>query len=415
MAEIHHHPAAAVRIGAGHARGTHLAPASVMRSTNARRLAPTALLLAALALLAAPVQAQLIPADQPALDCAALDPRHEGGDTTGFELLAAQAWRQCLGSNLALVEEIARARLTIVDADERAKAEKALAKRFKRLGKNLEAVGSTLDIAIANVMLFGRPDIVNLLKKLLPRLVDVRAFGLRSYRETFTHVLRAMLIARNDIEKAFDDDLQLLADTPGSEDTKSGQKALKLYALALVVFADVAGREAALAAIDFSTVSEDQLAPDPDRKGLVKDVVKDIAAGVAVVQKILIKFQKAVDKALLEAVELEGTKKIVFHELPSADPNPTSPGTPITFSTRAQFPGEEWIGFLWEFGDGTQAGGNATIVFTPDARTHTVMHSYPAPGDYRVRCTVFHGFKSGFFGVGEYKFTRSATFLVRIE
>jgi hypothetical protein len=46
---------------------------------------------------------------------------------------------------------------------------------------------------------------------------------------------------------------------------------------------------------------------------------------------------------------------------------------------------------------------------------HEVQHAYAAPGDYTVRCTVFHGFKSGTFGVGPYKFVRTATFIVRVE
>ena len=86
-------------------------------------------------------------------------------------------------------------------------------------------------------------------------------------------------------------------------------------------------------------------------------------------------------------------------------------GDQVIFEVSASFPGEEWIAFNWNFGDGESGTGfpiNGQAVSTQ--RTHV----FTKPGVYKVVCTAWHGWKSGQFGVGPYKFRRSKAVKVTV-
>ncbi len=89
--------------------------------------------------------------------------------------------------------------------------------------------------------------------------------------------------------------------------------------------------------------------------------------------------------------------------------DPTA-GKPVDFRASAVFPGEEWIGFQWDFGDGVTGGG----ITYQSSVTSEVSHVFTTPGTHRVLCTAYHGFKSGVFGEGPFKYRMSRTVSVKV-
>ena len=94
---------------------------------------------------------------------------------------------------------------------------------------------------------------------------------------------------------------------------------------------------------------------------------------------------------------------------PTAFPNPATVNQEVTFSAEAAFPGEEWLIFDWDFGPESNQSGQK---FGRGPHTDTVTFAYTEAGSYEVFLTAFHGFKSGIFGVGPFKFEKTVTFTV---
>lgn len=94
-----------------------------------------------------------------------------------------------------------------------------------------------------------------------------------------------------------------------------------------------------------------------------------------------------------------------FVQQPFADPAEVEAGEAVSLTASAEFPGEEWIGFEWDFTDGTVL---RPPIHNGSFASETVSHVFSEPKVYKVRCTAYHGFRGGTFGAGAFKYRRSA-------